>query len=245
MVILIGANSPGGVKLRDDNWTLVISAVARRISSTEVEQKSLRLEMPVSHSALKKHMRRLAAYQIVEVELADGWSENPIQISRIVKTKAKDNQLSELAQQLQETVTISDDVLGELVLDRRFGSFTGSIDWAGQQIGIDLQCESPEKPDSAIAAFKELLNELDDWDEKVNSLATDKLLGLKNDSWLEEGESEITAADFRSRMSLQTISIDFSGEFSFWFNDGDLFWGHAITVSGNMSDGPRFADIAG
>ena len=64
-------------------------------------------------------------------------------------------------------------------------------------------------------------------------LAAHKLLEVKNDSWLEDGEVAITADEFIQRMKLESITVDEDGKFNFWFEDGDLFFGHSIEVRGD------------
>jgi hypothetical protein len=56
---------------------------------------------------------------------------------------------------------------------------------------------------------------------------------------------QLNAENFKSRMTLQSISIEETGEFTFWHDDGDLFWGHSIQVWGDLVTGPTHADIAG
>jgi hypothetical protein len=46
-------------------------------------------------------------------------------------------------------------------------------------------------------------------------------------------------------MKLETISVSSDGSFNFWHDDGDLFYGHAIQVGGNLVEGPTYADIPG
>ena len=83
------------------------------------------------------------------------------------------------------------------------------------------------------------------WDARVRDYAVSELLELKNDTWLGEGETEFTPATFKAQMKLESISVDPAGGFEFWFNDGDLFWGHTILVSGTLTDGPNDAGIHG
>ncbi len=56
---------------------------------------------------------------------------------------------------------------------------------------------------------------------------------------------EFSAREFLSKMRLESISVDEYGDLTFWHNDGDLFWGHAIQISGNLSEGLKGADIPG
>ncbi len=46
-------------------------------------------------------------------------------------------------------------------------------------------------------------------------------------------------------MTLTSISLSHDGEFEFWYDDGGLFWDHAIVISGDLKDGPTDATIAG
>jgi hypothetical protein len=72
-----------------------------------------------------------------------------------------------------------------------------------------------------------------------------ELLSLKNEAWREEGESPLAAADFIKRMKLESISVLTNGDIEFWHDDGDLFWGHAIEVSGNLKKGLTRAVLQG
>ena len=91
----------------------------------------------------------------------------------------------------------------------------------------------------------------EEWDRRVRSLAADKLLSLANDweadaAGSEEREAEeITREDFISRMELDAVQVYEDGAFDFWFNDGDLFWGHAIHVTGSLETGPEDAQMEG
>ena len=50
---------------------------------------------------------------------------------------------------------------------------------------------------------------------------------------------------FMERMELDAVQIYGDGAFEFWFNDGDLFWGHAIHVTGSLDQGPEMAQMEG
>lgn len=46
-------------------------------------------------------------------------------------------------------------------------------------------------------------------------------------------------------MTLEAIQVDGEGGFEFWFDDGDLFYGHSIHVAGNLEKGPDWAQMEG
>jgi hypothetical protein len=56
---------------------------------------------------------------------------------------------------------------------------------------------------------------------------------------------QLSAEEFGSRMTLTSITIEETGSFEFWHDDGDLFWGHSIQISADVANGPTDADIPG
>lgn len=67
---------------------------------------------------------------------------------------------------------------------------------------------------------------------------------LKNNYWLEEGERPLSKRAFLKRMTLLDI-VCRKRQFEFWFDDGDMFWGHAIYVTGSVGRGPMHANLFG
>lgn len=98
---------------------------------------------------------------------------------------------------------------------------------------------------AVLEAATRLFSEQARWHHRVREYAVEQLLPLKNDTWLDEDEEAMSADEFLSKMSLESICVDESGDLTFWHNDGDLFWGHAIEIRGDLSDGLTDADIPG
>ena len=98
---------------------------------------------------------------------------------------------------------------------------------------------------SALASGKALWEEQKVWNKRAEDFAAELLLPMKNDNWLDEEEAALNAKQFKSRMTLESIKIDVDGSFEFGYDDGDLFWGHPIGVSGNHKDGLTDADFSG
>jgi hypothetical protein len=68
-------------------------------------------------------------------------------------------------------------------------------------------------------------------DRIKNYIAHSKLLKLKNDVWLEEGEQLLTASDFTKRISaITSVNAYYENGFNITFEDDDIFWGHEIQV---------------
>lgn len=75
--------------------------------------------------------------------------------------------------------------------------------------------------------------------------AVDGLLELKNDTWLEDGETELSADEFKAKMVLEAITVEADGDVTFWHHDGGLFWGHSIQVCIDANDKCTSTDIPG
>ena len=131
------------------------------------------------------------------------------------------------------------------MLDRRIGWFEAEVEWNGETIRITFHADDDFLPKGVLETSEALWNDQAEWKRKVEDYAVSELLELKNDTWLDDNEQPLTAQQFKDRMSLQSISIRDDGAFDFWHDDGDLFWGHTIQISGSLKEGLTRADIPG
>ncbi len=189
-------------------------------------------------------MGLVTPYSIIEAEIDDE-SSTVTKLRRIVNPKTRDVELEQLATQLQKPIVLHDATLGRLEYDRSHGSYEGRADWCGQIVEVSLSCANPEFSTAVLEAATQLFFDQAEWHRRVQEYAVERLLPLKNDSWLGENDEELSADEFVSRMSLKAISLDETGDITFWHDDGELFWGHAIQISGSLSEGLTDADIPG
>jgi hypothetical protein len=156
-----------------------------------------------------------------------------------------DVELNELAMRLQEPVTFRDSVFGTFTLDRRVNWHTAETTWEGKPVALHLSGDEPEDVEEALKTAHALWQSQDAWHERIRDFATQMLLPLKNNSWLDEDEPEVTPHQFKDRMTLEVVTVYSNGSFEFWHKDGGLFFGHSIKIDGTVSGGPTNADIAG
>jgi hypothetical protein len=243
---LVDAGGAGGGTVGGSgHWSLIFHLAGWRHPGSRVVVGERRCEMPVREAELRPLMDRVKAYTIVEAEIDNSSTATVTKLRRIVRTGASDPDLEQLAIRLQEPILLHVPTLGRLEYIRRFGEFEGRAEWCGRVVAVSLRCANPDDPAAVLQAAARLFTEQAEWDGRVREYAVGKLLPLKNGSWLEEDEAELSAGTFLSKMTLETISVEESGDFSFWHNDGDLFWGHAIHISGSLSEGVTDADIPG
>ena len=160
---------------------------------------------------------------------------------------AFDPDLKAILEEQKKPVTFWEEGLGTFTLNRQVDWFETEVDWLGTEISLTIDME--EEREEALRNAKTLLASAADWDKRVRAYAADELVSLAND-WSqdmdEDGETPtITREQFMERMELESIEIGGDGSFTFWFGDGDLFYGHSIRVSGDLEHGPDEASMEG
>lgn len=158
-----------------------------------------------------------------------------------------DPEMKAILEEQKKSVSIWVPELGTFTLNRLVNWFEAEVEWLGQPARLDIDRE--EDWDACVEQAKALMAGQKGWDEKVRAFAAQELLDQAND-WAQdaaEGEEpeEITREQFMERLELDAVQISADGRFEFWFNDGDLLWGHAIHVTGSLDQGPEMAQMEG
>lgn len=241
---LVSESGSSGVKFRDTGWQLVIHFTAWRYADDTLQCGKLRCVFPMSSKdAMREQMAQIAPYQILEVVGEEG--ESAIELSAITSYNVTDSELTTIAIERQKPIIFHDERLGEFIYNRRLGWYEGSAEWNGKRIKLSLGCEDPEAYHAELATAHQLFAEQPQWQARVNGYAVEMLLSSKNDYWIDEDEETVTAEEFIGRMTLTSLTIEAGGEFDFWHDDGDLFYGHAIQISGNLQNGLTDANTPG
>lgn len=240
--------SGGGWSQGDTLWTFMIRFDVWRCDGQAVRERKLTLRRPMPEEELNALREKVQAYDIVRVKARvaeeNCFGSPQALLTQLIGKVTTDSELNAAALRLQEPVTFVDDRFGSFTLDRSTQTFTAPTRWNGMDIDLSIPDETEDDKQAALANAASLWVDQSGWTERVISHAVHELLDLKNESWSDDGE-EVTADQFRERMKLQSISVDAEGGFEFWFDDGDLFSGHAIMISGNLKEGVRGADIFG
>ncbi len=109
--------------------------------------------------------------------------------------------------------------------------YEGEIEFEGQTILLFVFAEEGEEVvDTNTHANKALTWATQNYQAAID-YAVQELLELKNQAWLEEDEEPITADTFKTALTLIELSFHDDQSITFTFDDGDLFWGHFVTIS--------------
>ena len=195
---------------------------------------------------------RLKARKKIPHEIPEGMtasSQNEFLIVEVLEEDAPCPALEEVLDDYRRPVVVTDEVLGELTLDKDLDMFEGEVPWCGEQICLSLEVDVANENTwaDAVRAMKEMLAEQDRWDCDMRASAARELTELACE-WRKSADEEvpeITEESFARRIELRSIAMDADGSFSAYFDDDDMFFGHCVTAYGTLVDGVRTVNMEG
>ena len=250
ILAVTGANAFGGGQSDEgeEYRTVTLPLTAWREDDGPVHREDTCL-VALADDKLLTYLRRLAPRDsIIQVRVRQGLEDDRFLMAGM-PAPVMDPELKAILDEQKKPVTFWENGLGTFALNRAVGWFEAEGDWLGQPVRLEF--DRDENRADCLSHFHTLMEGQEEWDRRVRSLAADKLLSLANDweadaAGSEDREAEeITREDFISRMELDAVQVYEDGAFDFWFNDGDLFWGHAIHVTGSLETGPEDAQMEG
>src|SRR6188474_1717847 len=100
--------------------------------------------------------------------------------------------------------SINHPVLGRLDYDSKYDWQTAVVGEGDRAVKLRIQCDgNPSEPSGLPLAVK-IATKLEKFRAAAANRAVRDLLKLKNDTWREEGESKVSAAEFKRRVQLKT-----------------------------------------
>jgi hypothetical protein len=134
-----------------------------------------------------------------------------------------------------------------LRLDRRIKIFEGEVTYSGRSVQLSIPAvqNASEIDAGALSAAIQLVANLPQVDRAAKHFAASRLTQMKNDSWLEEDENEVSEREFQQRLVLAAIEAEAEGSISLFYDDGNLFFGHDVDVRGVVTGEFHEASISG
>lgn len=246
ILAIIDANGLGAGKIPKERfWTACIDIIAWKESgeNSDINTKKTLLRFKADDKFLKEIRDKLKPNSIVKLLVRK--NNKGFLLCDVLEFYNEDKELEKILRKQLEPVFYQDEIWGEFHLDKSVNIFQKNVEWCGEYIRISFDYDDEEKMKEALKTGHVLYEGQTKWMSKILAFACKELLGLKNDLWLDEEENEITEDQFIKSLKLCDIVLQNDGEFTFWFEDGDLFWGHSIIVEGNINGSLQSADIAG
>ena len=248
-----------------DFWSMTVMTLGMVFCDTgKVSIKGGRLRWPVTEKERggKKGWERLRQGQICRLKVRRLLDEfvpehttpeqfNSWALIKVLKPSVSCPQLEAVWAEYQKPVNIEDEVLGTLKLNRDFGMLDGEILWNGEEVSLALEIdlEDEETWDTARRLAHKLMADRESWDKSLREFAAKELTGLANEWQADDDEKEnsasITEKAFAQRIALSELSLTYDGDFTAYFDDDDMFWGHTVEVCGSLENGIERANIAG
>lgn len=248
ILAVTGANGFGGARAPgEEYWTVTLPLTAWREEDGPVHREDTWL-VALADEKLLPYLRRLAPRDsIIQARVRQGLEDDRFLLAGM-PAPVMDPELKAILDEQKKPVTFWENGLGTFTLNRSVGWFELEADWLGQPVRLEFDRE--EDRAQCLLHLHALMEQQQEWDRRVRAFAADKLLEQAN-QWAREGGEEeedpleVTREDFISRMEPDALQVYGNGAFDFWFNDGDLFWGHAIHVTGSLENGPEDARMEG
>jgi len=134
---------------------------------------------------------------------------------------------------------------GTLTFEPEYQWFGGETKLGDRAVALNLESAERERALELVPVLQKATGNLSSLDLEARRYAAQQLLELKNDSWLDEDEEELTEEEFAGRMTLESLTLDEDSEWTFWYEDGDLFWGHTVCVRRSPDGEWLSADMMG
>ena len=251
ILAVTGAEGWGGSRVQENGpWLATLELTAWKESDGEeaAQRGKFRLMALADDKLLEYLRRRVLRDSVIQVDVRPNEDFTAFLMEELPQP-VTDPEMKAILEEQKKPVSFWEEGLGTFVLNRSVGWFEAEADWLGQTVRLDF--DKDEDRVDCLAHFHALMEGQQEWDQRVRAFAAEQLLELAND-WEQESAGneerepeEITAEQFMERMELDAVQIYGDGAFEFWFNDGDLFWGHAIHVTGSLDRGPEKAQMEG
>ena len=260
-LVLIQSGTSADKTFLDNFWTAYTRVLAMADAQTgQVISGRCCLSWPFTDKEREagEYTKLFAKGKVYRIK-ARGWKGDALSEPRWYVTEVLEEgvpcpALEEIWAEYTKPILLEDEVLGTLTLDREMSVFNGICQWMGKEVHISLDVDMEKKASwtRVTNVMKKLIADQESWDKSLRALAARKLTALANE-WLADDDQTdrdpekdpITEEEFAQRILLTEFSVSPGGRFTAWYEDDDMFWGHAVTVDGTMKKGPIDADMQG
>ena len=218
---------------------LIFNFLAFKEVKGVIKTESLKLFMPTVEANIDGLVNRLTSLSIVEVQ--GDFEEGRFKISDIVSSECLDDELDNVKQKELEPVLFETNNFGTLVKDKVLDTYEGIIDWAGNDVSLQLVEDELKVHELVEIIENPLFQRIF---SSVKEVIGRDILDLYNKTWREDNP-RLDIKSFLSKISLSSINVTSKEHIEFWYNDCRLFEGHSILVVGDFENGFTEASIQG
>ena len=162
-----------------------------------------------------------------------------------LKGKSKTNKFDSIIEEQSKPLTIIEDN-NTFIYDRTLDWYKGKVVIENKNISVMLSPETnTTDATESLDTFKKIKNHFKNFYHKVLSQCSKDIVALAN-SWREDDDThEITSEEIYKRID-SDFDIEIIGkDYTIYFNEDNLFWGHTILYNGNIENDKFDTTIAG
>jgi len=174
---------------------------------------------------------------------------NRFMVVEVLDSNVHNEELLDVLAEYRTPVKLSDETLGEFVLNKDLRFFEGNINWLGETVTAHLEVTIDDKDTwaQALDVLRALFEQQEQRDAEFRTFAAKELIDSANE-WREQEESEdvleeLSEEEFIRRISLSSLVATPDGKYMAYYYDDNMFWGHTISVTGSIETGPESASI--
>lgn len=247
----------------DNYWTATEHILARKsVTTGEIHVGDGRLNWLITEENNKIHgcawpfnmqsggIYRLRVRDLIDRTALEGKLTefyNRFYVLDVLENHVQCEELLNIQKEYREPVVVEEQQLGTFVLNKDYSYFSGEVKWNDKNISVSMEVDKNDRCtwEQVFENLRFLFNNMQQKDQEFRQYAAEQLTELANDWLQDEEDEEITEDMFVSRINLVELAMDYNGDYSLYYNDDDMFWGHIIDIVGSIETGPTSASIAG
>lgn len=240
-------------------WTACVNILAMADASTgELVSDCCYLNWPLTDAEeqtneyLNRFSKGVIYRVLVRMHNREDLRQKSWYVTKVLEENVSCSALEEVWEEYAKPIVIEDEVIGTLTMNKEVNVFKGRCKWSDKEISVILEVNPNSKATwtKARNVMKNLITEQDKWDKVLRKFAAEQMTEMANE-WLKDDAGQntdtdlITEEEFAGRIVLKEISVGSGGNFTAWYDDDDIFWGHSIALEASVKKGPQSADIEG
>lgn len=211
-----------------------------------IVSKEIFVQRLVRRNAKPHPLNEFPHYSIIRCQVLLNTDQTRAMFWELMSQEAEDKELLKVAKQFQRPLVIRTAEIGAMTYDRKLKRFEGMLTWCGNnEVRAYISAKDLKPDQTALETARSILADQKSWQARITTFAAEKLLPIWIEHWRQDGDPMLDVLAFINRISLSSIDFEEEGKFTFWYDDGDIFLGHMITVWGSLKDGPTDAVFQG
>lgn len=200
----------------ETHWTLLTAFEAWRDLTGDIQNDLLFLmREDLTEQELHDKLDRLLALQIVTVKILVGTANRATILEIIDDDVQSDDDLNAIVAKRKRPLTITHSLFGEFELDDYMDWYEGTITRGTLQVKMYVSDDESARQNE-FAVLKQLWTKFDHYDRLFKDAIAIELLASKNNAWLSDNETALTAEEFKERLQLHSLQVAPNGDHHLW-----------------------------